>query len=157
MTLPRRRPSTCTTRPSGQQPAKGLGGFLPYSVLIVDDSEIIRRLLRFCIEHTTEWQVIGEAENGSIAVAKVEELHPDIVILDFQMPVMNGIEAAQKIRLLAPKTAMVMFTMHNSEQLRGQAEAAGIKDVVSKSDRLADHLILSLKNVLGSTPNRPAA
>jgi DNA-binding NarL/FixJ family response regulator len=71
----------------------------------------------------------------------VEELHPDMVILDFQMPVMDGLEAARRITLLAPKTAMVMFTIHDSEQLRNEAQSAGIKHVVSKTEQLAEHLM----------------
>ncbi len=120
---------------------------MPYSILIVDDSAVIRRLLRFCLDHSTEWRVCGEAENGRMAVEKVEELHPDIVILDFQMPVMNGIEAARQIALVTPHPAMVMFTMHDCEQLRQEAHAAGIRDVVSKSDRFAERLIASLRSV----------
>ena len=130
---------------------------MPYSILIVDDSELIRRLLRFVIEHNTEWRICGEAENGEVAVEMVEKLRPDMVILDFQMPVMNGLEAARQITLLAPKTAMVMFTMHNSEQLRNEAQSVGIKDVVSKSDGLVEQVIVSLRNVLRSIPHRPAA
>jgi DNA-binding NarL/FixJ family response regulator len=120
---------------------------LSYSILIVDDSELIRHLLRSCIEENTEWQVCGEAENGQLAVEKVTELHPDVVILDFQMPVMNGIEAARQITHIAPNTAMVMFTMHDCEELRQDARAAGIRDVLSKSDHLGDHLLASLRNV----------
>jgi DNA-binding NarL/FixJ family response regulator len=82
-----------------------------------------------------------------VAVQKVKELHPDVVILDFQMPVMNGIEAARQIALLAPNTAMVMLTMHNVEELSKQARAAGIKDVLSKSD-VVDHLLASLNVAL---------
>src|SRR5437879_2502111 len=89
-----------------------LGAALSYSILIVDDSEIIRHLLRSCLEANTDWQVCGEAENGQLAVERVEELHPDIVILDYQMPVMNGIEAAREITRLAPNTAMVLFKMN---------------------------------------------
>jgi DNA-binding NarL/FixJ family response regulator len=111
---------------------------------------MIRRLLRFCFERSTEWRVCGEAENGRIAIEKVEELHPDIVILDFQMPVMNGIEAAREITRLTPHPALVMFTMHDCEQLRDEAQAAGIQDVVSKSDRFAERLIASLRNVSAS-------
>ena len=123
---------------------------MPYSILIVDDSPMIRRLLRYCFEHSIEWRVCGEAENGKIAVAKVEKLHPDIVILDFQMPVMNGLEAARQIARVTPHPAMVMFTMHDSEQLRNEAQAAGIQDVVSKSDRFTERLIASLRNVSAS-------
>jgi len=131
----------------GQQPAKGIGGCLSHTILIVDDSPLIRHSLRYCIEQNSDWQVCGEAENGKVAVEKVKELKPDVVILDLQMPVMNGLEAARHITLLAPKTAMVMFTMHNCEQLWKDAQAAGIKDVLSKSDGVAEHLLASLRNV----------
>ena len=69
----------------------------------------------------------GEAENGKEAIERVEELHPDVVILDLQMPIMNGLEAARRISRFAPNTAMVMFTMYESEQLWRDAQAVGIK------------------------------
>ncbi len=116
-------------------------------VLIADDSPSIRYLLRFFIEHTTDWQVCGEAENGQVAVEKVAELQPHAVILDLSMPVMNGLEAAREIARIAPNVQMVMFTMHISEQLREDAKAAGIKDVVSKSDTIGDHLLASVRNI----------
>lgn len=56
------------------------------------------------------------------------------MILDFQMPVMNGLDAARQIAQASPNTTMVMFTMHNSEQLSDEAKEAGIKFVFSKSD-----------------------
>jgi DNA-binding NarL/FixJ family response regulator len=131
----------------GQQPAKGGGGCMSHTILLVDDSELIRHSLRLCIEENSDWEVCGEAENGKIAVEKVKELHPDVVILDLQMPVMNGIEAAQQISHLAPDTAMLMLTLHECEQVSPDAHAAGIKDVFSKVDAVADHLLASLRNV----------
>lgn len=107
---------------------------MTHTILIVDDSAIIRRLLRSSIEQTTDWQVSGEAENGEIAVERFKELRPDVVILDFQMPVMNGIEAARRISNIAPNTHMIMFTMHHGEQLSRNARAAGISEVLSKSE-----------------------
>jgi two-component system response regulator NreC len=121
---------------------------LVYSILIVDDSTLVRTLIRSYIEPHAAWRVCGEAENGKAAVEKVKELLPHVVILDCQMPVMNGLEAARQIALLAPNTAMLMLTMHNFEQLSKEAHAAGVKDVLSKSDGVADHLIASLRNIL---------
>jgi DNA-binding NarL/FixJ family response regulator len=120
---------------------------MSFKILIADDSSAIRHLLRFFIEHNTDWQVCGEAENGQIAVEKVAELNPHAVILDLSMPVMNGLEAAREIARIAPNVQMVMFTMHTSEQLRQDAQAAGIKAVISKSDTITDHLLASLRNL----------
>jgi DNA-binding NarL/FixJ family response regulator len=100
-------------------------------ILIVDDSSFIRLLVRRC----------------KIAVEKVIQLHPDIVILDFQMPVMNGLEAARQITKIAPNTVLLMFTMHKSEQLAQAAKAAGVRDVVSKSDSVTEHLLASLRSM----------
>ena len=120
---------------------------MTFRILIADDSPAIRSVLRFFIEHRTDWQVCGEAENGRIAVEKVTELKPHAVILDLSMPVMNGLEAAREITRVAPNVQMVMFTLHTSEQLRKDAEAVGIKDVISKSDTIGDHLLASLRAI----------
>jgi DNA-binding NarL/FixJ family response regulator len=80
-------------------------------------------------------------------VERVKELRPDIVILDLQMPVMNGLEAARQISGLAPNTTMLMFTMYSCQQLLKDAQAAGIKDVVSKSNGGAEHLLDSLRTL----------
>jgi len=129
-----------------QHPAREFEAVLSYSVLIVDDSALIRHSLRSCLEQDPEWRVCGEAEDGKIAVEKVKELHPNIVILDLQMPEMDGLAAARQITVVAPKTAMVMFTLHSDGHLLKAARAAGIKDVVSKSEGIADHLLASLRN-----------
>jgi len=134
-----------TTRRSAA--CQGLRGCLPCTVLIVDDSARIRHALRSSIEQTGDWQVCGEAENGKVAVERVKQLHPDVVILDLQMPFMEGLEVARQINLLSPNTAMLMFTMRNCEQLLKYAPATGIKDVLSKSDGLAEHLVACLKSL----------
>jgi two-component system, NarL family, response regulator NreC len=115
-----------------------------HSVLIVDDNALLRSLLRTCIEKDPEWKVCGEAENGKIAIAKVQELQPDVVILDLQMPVMNGLEAARRIHEFAPQTTMLMFTIHSSPQLVQAAQAAGIKEVISKTGQLTERLLPAL-------------
>ena len=120
---------------------------MKHTVLIVDDNTMIRSSLQSWIEGNADFQVCGEAENGTVAVQKVEEMHPDVVILDLQMPVMDGLEAARKISNIAPDTAMVMFTMHPSRELLKVAQAVGVRDVVSKTDRLSDHLLLALRQI----------
>lgn len=118
------------------------------TILIVDDSALIRRALRSSIERNGSLFVCGEAENGKIGVEKVKQLQPDTVILDLQMPVMNGLEAAIKISEIAPRTVMLMYTMHCSEQLLKVAQAVGIQKVFSKSDGGPNQLIDWLSNAL---------
>ena len=130
---------------------------MSHSILIVDDSALIRQSLRSCLEQDPDWSVCGEAEDGKVAVEKVKELHPDIVILDLQMPEMDGLAAARQITVVAPKTAMVMFTMHSDEQLLKAARAAGIKDVVSKSEGIADHLFASLRDACNDSSEQRAS
>ncbi len=132
----------------GQQPAKGeLARHMAHRILIVDDSSLIRSSLRSWLGRNSDWEVCGEAENGQIAVEKVEELRPDIVILDFQMPVMNGLEAAQRISAQAPQTAIVMVTMHASGALLKAALQAGVVDVVPKAEGFPDRLSTVLRNI----------
>ena len=120
---------------------------MKHTVLIVDDNTVIRSSLRSWIEGNADFQVCGEAENGMVAVQKVEEMHPDIVILALQMPVMDGLEAARKISHIAPDTAMVMFTMHPSKELLKVAQAVGVRDVVSKTDQLSERLLVALRQI----------
>lgn len=120
---------------------------MSHKILIVDDNADIRLLVRQCIEAHTAWNICGEAQNGKIAVERVVALNPDVVILDFQMPVMDGLAAAREISQLAPNTTMLMFTAHKSEQLVQAAKAAGITDVLSKVDGVTEHLLASLRGI----------
>jgi DNA-binding NarL/FixJ family response regulator len=123
-------------------------------VLIVDDNSLLRGSVRSCIEEHSNWAICGEAENGKVAVEKVLQLHPDLVLLDLSMPIMNGLDAARRIATVAPRTVMVMYTLHNSPQLLKTAKSAGIKGVVCKSEGGLDHLINSLR---GYPEPNPAA
>ncbi|MGC2197444.1 MAG: response regulator [Terriglobales bacterium] len=106
-------------------------------ILIVDDSAVVRRSLRSCLEQNPEVSVCGEAENGQAAIDKFRELNPDVVILDWQMPVMNGLETARHIASIAPNATMALLTLHSGDEIVKQAQAAGIQRVFSKAEKLA--------------------
>jgi DNA-binding NarL/FixJ family response regulator len=129
---------------------------MPKQILIVDDSPMVRRMVRSSVEAKTDWQVCGEAENGEIAVRMVEELGPDLVVLDLSMPVMNGLEAARHISTTAPETALLMYTMQDSGPLLKEAQAAGINEVISKSAVGIDRLIASMRALLFQPPDKVA-
>jgi two-component system, NarL family, nitrate/nitrite response regulator NarL len=120
---------------------------MAFHILLVDDSPIIRRGVRNFIEKTTDWVVCGEAENGSIAVEKAQALHPDLVVLDMSMPVMNGLDAARQIKKASPGLPLIMFAMYVSAELSKAAKIVGIKDVVAKETGL-DRLLISMNAAL---------
>jgi DNA-binding NarL/FixJ family response regulator len=121
---------------------------MPLRILVVDDSEAIREAARSCIEMNTNWQVCGEAENGSVALDMVRELNPDVVVLDLSMPGMDGLEVAREIAATAPRIRMIMFTANDCEQLIKEAESAGISKVVAKSgDSIVHHLLTAIKDL----------
>ena len=117
-------------------------------ILIVDDSRVIRHLIRSSIEAHTNWVVCGEADNGKIAVALVAELRPHLVILDLAMPVMNGLDAAREISRIAPGMPMIMFTMHAVPGLRTDAQRVGIAQVFSKENGFGNDVLEAMRAML---------
>jgi DNA-binding NarL/FixJ family response regulator len=102
-------------------------------ILLADDHELIRKGLRALIEVNKEWLVCGEASNGEEAVERVLELKPDLIILDVTMPVLNGLQAARKIRSLAPQVKILILSMHDSPQLANEALRLGADAYLIKS------------------------
>ena len=82
----------------------------PIRILVVDDSVVIRRLLCETLGTDPELEVVGSASDGHIALAKISQLHPDLITLDIEMPVMNGLETLVELRKLYPKLPVVMFS-----------------------------------------------
>lgn len=101
-------------------------------ILIADDNESVRNALRDVLSRQNGWAVCGEATNGRSAVSRALELKPDLIVLDFLMPLMNGLAAAAEISRSLPDVPIVLYTMHNSEQLDREAKKIGIKKVISK-------------------------
>jgi len=120
---------------------------MPGTILIVDDNAIFRQTLWSYIERNTDWQVCGEAENGKVAVEQVEEMHPEVVILGLHLPILDGLEAAGQIKKLAPNTTMLMLTAHIGKRLLNNAQAAGIRNVLLRSDGIAEYLLACLKSL----------
>jgi len=101
-------------------------------ILIVDDSAQVRMALRMCLRMNKDWIVCGEAENGRDAIELASRVKPDVLLLDYAMPEMNGLEAARKLSVLVPECAILMFTTFAPPQLSELARAAGVRAVFSK-------------------------
>lgn len=102
------------------------------SLLLVDDEPQIRRGLRMRLELEPDFDVVGEAENGSAAVDLATSLAPNVVLMDVEMPVMNGIDAATRITANGGDTAVVMISMHDDAATVSRAKAAGAAAFVAK-------------------------
>jgi DNA-binding NarL/FixJ family response regulator len=109
-------------------------------VLIADDHDLIRRGVRDLLAARSGWQVVGEACNGADAVQKAVSLRPDVAILDFSMPELNGPGAAAQITEKVPDTGVVVLTMHDSEQVMREVLQSGARGLVLKSDADRDLL-----------------
>jgi len=111
------------------------------TILLADDCAVTRSTLRRLIELESNFEVVGEAENGLTAVEKAVKLQPDLVIMDINMPVMNGMEATEKISLECPKTSVVMCSVQGERDYLRKAMNCGAKDYLVKpisTDQLLD-------------------
>jgi DNA-binding NarL/FixJ family response regulator len=104
-------------------------------ILVVDDNPAVRHYLRAILEQQTAWQVCDEARTGGEALQRVQQAPPpDLILLDFQMPDINGLDVAQQISELFPKIPILMVTIHLSRQLAEAAQRVGIKGACAKTD-----------------------
>ncbi len=103
-------------------------------VLVADDQPGIRKRVCLTLASIVTLEVCDEAADGQEAVEKAEESSPDLIILDVTMPVMNGLDAARKIRVFSPHTPILMLTMHKSRQLMEEARKIGVRGYVVKAD-----------------------
>jgi DNA-binding NarL/FixJ family response regulator len=109
---------------------------VPKSVLIVDDHEAIRRELRRLFQSDPEFTVCGEAVDGADAISKAQQLSPDLVILDFAMPEMSGLEAAAALQHIMPDAALFLLSAYHTRELELGAIQFGVRAVFSKYDNL---------------------
>jgi CheY-like chemotaxis protein len=116
-------------------------------ILIADDNAIIRGGLLRLLQSHEDWEVCGEARDGQEAVDKSRELDPDVVVLDFLMPGLNGIEAAKEISGMRPDTPILMWTMYLTTELCETARRAGVRGILAKGD--VGELFSGVETLLG--------
>ncbi|MEY2488904.1 MAG: hypothetical protein QOC70_846 [Verrucomicrobiota bacterium] len=109
-------------------------------ILIADDHDVMREGTRAIIERQPGWEVCGVAATGREAVEQALALEPDIVVMDMTMPELNGLDAAQQIRRRLPKTEIIIFTAHQTDELIREVFEAGAKSFIFKSE--AHHFLV---------------
>jgi two-component system chemotaxis response regulator CheY len=105
-------------------------------VMVVDDTEHVLRMLSAMLS-LDGFEVVGEASGGPAAIEAVEEADPDVVVMDYRMPLMDGLTAARRIRSLRPGQIVVLYTAFIDEELERKANAAGVSLCVGKVEGLA--------------------
>lgn len=102
-------------------------------ILVVDDNPTVRHYLRAILEQQSAWRV-WEARTGEEALRSVETVSPDVVLLDFRMPDLNGLDVARQISKQRPEMPILLVTVYLSGQLAAEAKAAGVRGACAKSD-----------------------
>jgi DNA-binding NarL/FixJ family response regulator len=120
-------------------------------ILIADDHEVVRSGLRAILEAHEGWEVVAEAENGKDAVAQALAIKPDVAIIDYSLPMINGIEATRQIRARLPDAQILIFTMHDSDVLVGELLEAGARAYLLKSDA-KQYLIAAVESLVNKKP-----
>ncbi len=116
------------------------------SIVMADDHLMFRQTLKALLEDEG-FEIVGEAENGHDAIRLTRQHNPQIALLDFRMPLLNGIDAAQEIKKQSPKTQVVLLTMHDEESYALDALRCGIRGYVLKH-QAASELVNALRDVL---------
>lgn len=116
-------------------------------IVLADDHTIMRSGLRLLLEREPDFSVVGEAADGRAAVEAVEQHAPDVLVMDIAMPHLNGIEATVRVCAAAPKTAVIILSMHSDETYVLRALKAGARGYLLKDSAEAD-LIAAVRDVV---------
>lgn len=120
-------------------------------ILIADDHDVVRSGLRAIVETRADWAVVAEAADGRDAIAKALGTKPDVCIVDYGLPLINGAEVTRQIRTRTPNSEVLMFTMHEEETILQQALEAGARAYLLKSDARA-HLLSAIEALARHEP-----
>ena len=118
---------------------------MPIRIVLADDHLIVRQGLRSVLEREG-YQICGEGANGHEAIDLAEKHKPDVAVLDFAMPLLNGMEACREIQRVSPRTVTILLTMHTEDQYVLSALQAGVKGFLVKTQPMAD-LIRAIQDV----------
>ncbi len=113
-------------------------------IIVVDDNLAVRRILIQLLQESQELEVIGEASDGQQAVELTFQLRPDVVIMDINMPRMNGIQATQEITCMLPEVRVIGFSMYPQEEIVAQMRAAGAVGYICKGSPM-EELLAAIK------------
>ncbi|WP_458122304.1 response regulator [Paenibacillus sp. Z6-24] len=128
---------------------------MKYKVLIVDDHFVVREGLKLILETSEHYYVAGEAENGQLAVKLAEELQPDVILMDLNMPVMSGLEAIEQLQARHLAVPVVILTTYNEDDLMVKGLAMGAKGYLLK-DAKRENLFRTLDSAIrGETLLQP--
>jgi DNA-binding NarL/FixJ family response regulator len=120
-------------------------------ILMADDHDVVRSGLRHIVEAQPNWQVVAEAADGKEAVQKALETKPDVAVIDYSLPLINGVEATRQIRSAQPRTEVLIFTMHDNETLIQELLKAGARGYLLKTDARR-HLIGAIEALAAHKP-----
>lgn len=121
---------------------------MPPRILLADDHVIVRQGFRALLEREG-LEVVAEAANGHEAVRLAGELLPDVAVLDFAMPLLNGLDAAKEIRRRSPRTRTILLTVHTEDHYVLEAVRAGVHGYVVKTQAAAD-LVQAIREIRGN-------
>jgi DNA-binding NarL/FixJ family response regulator len=120
-------------------------------ILLADDHDVVRRGLRDILTQQSDWQICGEAATGIEAVEMAVSLRPTVAVLDLTMPELNGLEATRQIKKAAPTVEVLIFTIHESEQLIHEVLTAGARGYLLKSDA-SRYIVAAVETVAQQRP-----
>jgi two-component system nitrate/nitrite response regulator NarL len=123
----------------------------PIKVLLVDDNTVVRHGLSRLLKDDSDFLVVGEARNGRESVTMARSLHPDVVLMDISMPVMNGLEATRQIKVADPSIKVIILSAYDDKEYVDSAKAGGAAGYLTKMT-FSDTLALAVRNVVKGCP-----
>jgi DNA-binding NarL/FixJ family response regulator len=118
-------------------------------ILLVDDQSSVRRGLAMRLQLEPDITIVGEAEDGNAAVAAAQTLHPDVLVMDYEMPGMDGIEATRTLSSLGSLSRVVMLSIHDNPTVKQAAAGAGVHAFVAKHQP-SETLLAAIRNAAGA-------